>query len=107
MAINTGKPGEVIRLSPEDLSDDQREYIRIVQLGQDREATMKVVKRLAPHVTTYKKIDVSIALLYMLNDIIESHPKDDFMDRLQEDVAKLTTSFYYYKGTYINRKDKE
>lgn len=97
---------KTVKLSPDSLNDDQREYIRIVELGQDKEMTMCIVRALAPDMDKFKQIDAAIGLAYLLNDILKGHPKDEFIDRLLEDVAKVTTALYYYKGTYIDRKEK-
>jgi len=96
---------KTVKLSPDSLNDDQKEYIRLVELGQDKETTFEIVRHLAPHLTTYKKLDVAIGLTYLLNDILKDL-ESEYLDRLREDVAKVATSLSYVKGTSIDRKEK-
>lgn len=93
-------------ISPDSLNDDQKEYLRIVELGQDKERTFAVVKLLAPHLVHNTNIDVAIGLNYLMNDLLKGTPKSEYMDRLLEDIAKVGTSLYYIKGTSIDRKEK-
>ena len=96
---------KTVKISPEDLTDDQREYLRLVELGQDKESTLAVVRSLATQVTRFNKLDVALGLNYMMNDILKDL-ESEYLDRVREDVAKVGTALYYIKGTSIDRKEK-
>ena len=97
---------KTVKLSPDSLNDDQREYIRLVQLGQNKEDIFAVVRKLAPHLEGFRQLDVALGLNYLMNDILEGAPKSEYLDRLREDIAKVGTALYYIKGTSIDRKEK-
>ena len=108
MADNPIKAGTVdVEIKLEDLTDDQKEYIRLVTLGQkDDDAIIAIRDLIAPQLTPFKQVDVALALNYLTYEIFHEYEKSEASDDLMEKTSSIASMLFHVKGTHKDRKEK-